>query len=418
LQTIHQPKKKTQKLNQTSKRFLNIHEYSAKDLMKQYGIKHQRGFVAKTVEEAKSFAEKVKTEYNSKNFIVKSQILAGGRGKGVFNTGYKGGVKFTTSVNQVEEVSKEMLGNNLVTKQTGKDGVKVQKLFIAECLDFDKEYYFAIVLDRGFQAPVLIASKEGGMDIEEVAEKNPDAISKEPVDIKTGPTSEQTLRLAKSLGLNDDKAKQAQDTMSKLYKLFIETDATQLEINPLVETDQGDIVCVDGKLNFDDNAEYRHKDIFAMRDFDEEDPREVEASKYGLNYIGLDGSIGCLVNGAGLAMATMDIIKLYGGEPANFLDVGGGATTDQVREALKIITSDKNVKCILVNIFGGIMRCDIIAAGILEAVKQVDIKVPITVRLSGTKAEEGQKLLNESGMKFISATDLDDAAEKAVKSIQ
>jgi len=416
-QILKTNKKKFEVVN-NSKRFLNIHEYSSKEIMTKYNIKHQRGIVVKTHEEARQAAEKVKTEYNSKNFIVKSQILAGGRGKGVFDTGYKGGVKFTKSVNEVEEVAKNMLGNHLVTKQTGKEGVKVQKLFIAECLDFEKEYYFAIVLDRGHQSPVMVASKEGGMDIEEVAEKNPNAIAKEPIDIKTGPTKEQTGRLAKALGLEGDAAKQCQETFEKLYQLFVENDATQIEINPLVQTNNGDIVCVDGKMNFDDNAEFRRKEIFEMRDFDEEDPREVQASKFGLSYIGLDGNIGCLVNGAGLAMSTMDIIKLYGGEPANFLDVGGGASSEQVKEALKIITSDKRVKAILVNIFGGIMKCDIIAKGILDAVKQVDIQVPITVRLSGTRSAEGQKLLNESGLKFITASDLDDAAKKAVKSIQ
>lgn len=384
--------------------------------MKKYEIPHQRGFVAKTTEEAKEIAKKVQQEFGSKNFIVKSQILAGGRGKGVFNTGYKGGVKFAKSIEQVEEFSKAMLGNRLITNQTPKEGIEVQQVYVAECLDFDKEFYFAIVLDRGYQAPVMIASKEGGVEIEEVAKHNPDAIAKEPIDIKTGPTKEQTKRLAESLGLKGDEVKSAQSLFEKFYKLMVEKDATQIEINPLVVTTKGQVLCVDAKINFDDNANFRQEDVFALRDFSEEDPREVAASKYGLNYIGLDGNIGCMVNGAGLAMATMDIIQLYGGKPANFLDVGGGAQTDQVREALKILTEDERVKCILVNIFGGIMRCDIIANGILEAVKQLgNIRVPIVARLSGTNSEEGKKILMESGLKFITADNLDDAAQKAVQ---
>jgi succinyl-CoA synthetase beta subunit len=387
--------------------------------MLKYGIPHQRGFIASTPEDAKKQAIRVQSEFKSKNFIVKSQILAGGRGKGVFNTGYKGGVKFTKSVDEVEEVSKQMLGHKLTTIQTPPEGIEVKQVYVAECLDFDKEFYFAIVFDRGFQAPVMIASKEGGVEIEEVAKHNPDAIAKEPIDTKIGPTKKQLKRLGESLGLTGKSLESAQDLMAKFYKLMIEKDATQIEINPLVVTPSGDVVCIDAKINFDDNASFRQEEVFKLRDYAEEDPREVTASKFGLNYIGLDGNIGCLVNGAGLAMATMDIIKLYGGKPANFLDVGGGATTEQVREALKILTDDPRVECVLVNIFGGIMRCDIIANGILEAVKQLgNVRVPIVARLSGTNSEQGKKILLDSGMKFIAADDLDSAAQKAVATLK
>eukprot|EP01080_Neovahlkampfia_damariscottae_P006528 gene6528-10536_t len=406
-------------LNSVSKRNLYIHEYQGKELMKKYGIAHQRGFVASSVEDAKLAAEKVSKEFKSKNFIVKGQILAGGRGKGTFDTGYKGGVKFTKSSDEVAEVAKQMLGNRLTTIQTPKEGIEVKTVYVAECLDFDKEFYFAIVFDRGYQAPVMIASKEGGVEIEEVSRTNPDAIVKEPIDIKTGPTDKQLERLGTSLGLSGDTLKQSKTLMNNFYKLMVETDSTQIEINPLIVTNDEQVVCVDAKINFDDNAEFRHPDIFALRDFSEEDPREVQASKFGLNYIGLDGNIGCMVNGAGLAMATMDIIQLYGGSPANFLDVGGGAQVDQVREALKILTNDPRVKCVLVNIFGGIMRCDIIAKGIVEAVKQLGgVKIPIVARLSGTNSEEGKRILLDSGMKFVAADDLDDAAQKAVKCLE
>jgi len=310
------------------------------------------------------------------------------------------------------------LGNKLITNQTSKEGQKVQKIYIAECLDFKQEFYFAIVMDRAFGGPVMICSKEGGMDIEEVSEKNPKAIITEPINIFKGPSKAQTKKLAVALGLEGESIPKAQLVFENLYKLFIETDASQIEINPLVKTDSGDILCVDAKVNIDDNAQFRQEEVFKMRDESEEDPREVEASKFGLQYVGLDGNIGCMVNGAGLAMSTMDIIKLYGGEPANFLDVGGGANQQQVSAALKIITADPRVKGILVNIFGGIMKCDTIASGILSAVKETKITVPITVRLSGTNSKEGRKILDDSGLNFISAENLDEAAKKAVASIK
>jgi len=407
-----------QSLRQQQKRFLNIHEYQAKMLLGQFNVPHQRGIVVEDLESVRGAAEKVQKQYNSQNLIVKSQILAGGRGKGVFDTGYKGGVKFSKNVADAEEAAKNMLGHFLTTKQTPKEGIKVQKIYIAECLDFERELYLAILLDRQCDGPVLVASTEGGMDIEAVAEQMPEKIHKLPINIAQGPSEQKFNELAEKLGFQGETAKKAVQLFFNLYDLFASTDATQVEINPLVLTNTGDVVCVDAKINFDDNAEFRRKEIFEMRDFSEEDPREVEASKFGLNYVGLDGNIGCMVNGAGLAMATMDIIKFHGGAPANFLDVGGGATTEQVKQAFTILTSDKNVKAILVNIFGGIMRCDTIAKGIIEAAKEVQLKVPLVVRLEGTNVEQGVKLLQESGIAVTTAVDLDDAASKAVASIQ
>lgn len=396
----------------TQKRNLNIHEYCAKQLFTKYGIPHQRGYVVTDTKEAANVAKKVQNDFNTQNLIVKSQVLAGGRGKGVFNTGFQGGVKFAKDVDKAVEYTNAMLGNFLITKQTTKEGVKVRKVFIAECLDFNAEMYFAIILDRASRSPVIIASKEGGMDIEEVAEKKPEAIVKEVIDVSTGPTREQLVNVAQKLGFEGESVEQAASVFEKLYKLLVETDATQIEINPLVKTLDGNVSCVDAKINFDDNGLYRQQEIANMRDIFEEDPREVEASKFDLNYVGLDGNIGCMVNGAGLAMATMDIIKLNGGEPANFLDVGGGATTDQVREAFKILTADPKVKAILVNIFGGIMRCDIIAEGIVQAAKTVNLQIPLFVRLEGTNVKQGLEILKNSGIKIISCTDLGDAGKK------
>lgn len=405
-------------LQQQQTRLLNIHEYQAKMLLGQFNVPHQRGIVVEDLESVRSAAEKVQKQYNSQNLIVKSQILAGGRGKGTFDTGYKGGVKFTKTVADAEEAAKNMLGNYLTTVQTPKDGIKVQKIYIAECLDFQRELYLAILLDRACDGPVIVASTEGGMDIEAVAEHMPEKIFKLPIDIVEGPSDAKLKDLALKLGFQGETVTKAVQLFHNLYDLFVSTDATQVEINPLVETNDGNVACVDAKINFDDNAEFRRKEIFEMRDFSEEDPREVEASKYGLNYVGLDGNIGCMVNGAGLAMATMDIIKFHGGSPANFLDVGGGATTEQVKQAFTILTSDKNVKAILVNIFGGIMRCDTIAKGIIEAAKEVKLGVPLVVRLEGTNVEQGVKLLKESGITVTTAVDLDDAAAKAVASLQ
>jgi succinyl-CoA synthetase beta subunit len=403
----------------TQQRYLNIQEYHAKELLAKFGVPHQRGIVVTEVEKARAATEKVQHDFNTKNFIVKAQVLAGGRGKGTFlENGFQGGVKFVKSKDEVPAIVAKMLGNTLVTKQTTKEGINVSKVFIAECLDFKRELYFAILLDRASEGPVIVASQQGGVDIETVAEKDPNAIYKLPINVTTGPDVTALKDLAMKLGYTGSTIDEAVDAMQKLYKLFSETDCTLVEINPFVETLDGKVACVDAKINIDDNAEFRRKDLFArMRDFSEEDPREVEASKFGLNYVGLDGNIGCMVNGAGLAMATMDIIKLYGGLPANFLDVGGGASADQVKQAFRILTSDRRVQAILVNIFGGIMRCDVIARGIIDAAKDIELKIPLIVRLEGTNVKEGKKLLEESGIRVVTADDLDDAAQKAVKSL-
>ena len=375
------------------------------------------------MDEAPGLLAKLKQQTGTKNIIVKSQILAGGRGKGSFKeNGFQGGVKFTKDEKAAQDVAAKMLHNTLVTKQTGAEGFKVNRLFFAECLDFNREFYFAILLDRTAQCPVFVGSYEGGMDIEQVAEEKPEAIKTLLIrDLENGPSDADAIEYAKSLQFK--KPEQAAQVMKKLYKMFRKTDASQLEINPLVELDQtADLSCVDCKLNIDDNAAFRQPEIFAMRDWAAEDPREVEAAKVELNYIGLHGNIGCLVNGAGLAMATMDIIQLNGGTPANFLDVGGGATTKQVKEAFKIILRDESVKCVLVNIFGGIMRCDVIADGIVQAASELGVNIPIVVRLAGTNVEKGMQILEEASkkgtLKAITATNLDDAAVKAVSQLK
>jgi succinyl-CoA synthetase beta subunit len=393
-------------------RFLNLHEYQSKALLDRHGANTQRWRLATNEREAKAGAE----ELAASEFVVKAQVHAGGRGKGHFSeSGFKGGVHLCNTPDEAQKLAGEMLGRHLVTKQTGGDGALVRSVMIVEALDFTRELYFAILLDRDHGGPVMVASTQGGMDIEKVAEETPELIFKEPVDIFKGIQPEQTERMAKALGFKN--IPQAQEQMARLYDMFISNDATQVEINPLVETDAGDVYCVDAKINFDDNAEFRQKDVFAQHDASEDDPREVAAAKHDLNYIGMDGNIGCMVNGAGLAMATMDIIKLYDGEPANFLDVGGGATASQITEAFKIISGDETVKVILVNIFGGIMKCDIIAQGIVEALKQLDVKQPIVVRLAGTNVEIGQQILSDSGFNVESAEDLDDAARKAVAAL-
>ncbi|KYR00414.1 succinate-CoA ligase (GDP-forming) [Tieghemostelium lacteum] len=396
-------------------RHLNLHEYQSKGLMDKYGVNTQKWRVISQSQEA----IKAVKELNAKELVVKAQVHAGGRGKGTFiETGFKGGVHLCKTGEEAERLSKEMLNKHLVTKQTTKEGTKVNHVMIAESVDPKRELYFAIVMDRKYGGPVMIASPKGGVDIEQVAEETPDLIFKEPIDIFKGIKPEQTKRLAEKLGFTGAKVKEAQDQMASLYDLFVKSDATQVEINPFAETTDNKIYAMDAKINFDDNAYFRQKEIFAMRDFGEEDPREVEASKFGLNYIGLDGNIGCMVNGAGLAMATMDIIKLKGGIPANFLDVGGGANETAVTEAFKILTKDPRVKCILVNIFGGIMKCDIIASGIVAACKQVGLKIPLVVRLEGTNVQLGKKILQDSGLNIVTANDLDDAAEKSVKSLK
>ena len=311
-----------------------------------------------------------------------------------------------------------MLGQKLVTKQTGGKGVLVEKVMVAEAINIVKETYFSILMDRAFGGPVMVGSPKGGMDIEAVAHETPEAIFKEPIDIEEGPSKEQCLKMAKDLGFEGNAQQEAAKQIERLYDVFIKTDATQVEINPLALTDKGEVVAADAKMNFDDNAYFKQPEIFAYRDTAEEDPLEVEAAKYNLNYVAMDGNIGCMVNGAGLAMATMDIIKLYGGEPANFLDVGGSASAEQVTHAFRIITTDPKVKAILVNIFGGIMRCDVIAQGVIEAAKKINLKVPLIVRLAGTNVELGKELLDKSGLTIISADDLDDAAKKAVQAIK
>ncbi|MDQ3117768.1 MAG: ADP-forming succinate--CoA ligase subunit beta [Verrucomicrobiota bacterium] len=393
---------------------MNIHEYQAKELLQKFGAATPRGKVAETPEEA----EQIARELGTNELVVKAQVHAGGRGKGTFANGFKGGVHLVQSPAEVRDVAGKMLGQTLVTHQTGPAGRVVNKVLIAESVDIEREIYFAVLLDRETSAPLIVASTEGGVEIETVAEKSPEKIIREPVDPLAGLQPFQTRKLAKQLGFNSDQIKPAAKLFSALYGTFIESDCSMVEVNPLVVTKKGEVLALDAKFNFDDNALYRHPEIAAMRDTAEEDPREVEASKHGLNYIGLDGNIACLVNGAGLAMATMDIIKFYGGSPANFLDVGGGATKEQVTDAFKLLVSDPNVKAILVNIFGGIMKCDIIAQAIIDAVKAVQLPVPLIVRLEGTNVEAGKKLIAESGLAVIAADDLADAAQKAVKAAE
>ncbi len=393
---------------------MNIHEYQAKELLQKFGAATPRGKVAETPEEA----EQIARELGTNELVVKAQVHAGGRGKGTFANGFKGGVHLVQSPAEVRDVAGKMLGQTLVTHQTGPAGRVVNKVLIAESVDIEREIYFAVLLDRETSAPLIVASTEGGVEIETVAEKSPEKIMREPVDPLAGLQPFQTRKLAKQLGFNSDQIKPAAKLFSALYGTFIESDCSMVEVNPLVVTKKGEVLALDAKFNFDDNALYRHPEIAAMRDTAEEDPREVEASKHGLNYIGLDGNIACLVNGAGLAMATMDIIKFYGGSPANFLDVGGGATKEQVTDAFKLLVSDPNVKAILVNIFGGIMKCDIIAQAIIDAVKAVQLPVPLIVRLEGTNVEAGKKLIAESGLAVIAADDLADAAQKAVKAAE
>jgi succinyl-CoA synthetase beta subunit len=390
---------------------MNIHEYQAKELLQKFDVATTRGRVAPTLEQA----EQIARELGDIDIVVKAQIHAGGRGKGTFKNGFKGGVHVRRTPGEVRDVALKMLGQILVTHQTGPAGRKVNKLLVAESADIAREIYFAVLLDRATAAPVIVASTEGGVEIEVVAAKSPEKIIREAIDPLAGLQPFQTRKLAKQLGFESSQLKSVSKLFEGLYRTFIAYDCSMVEVNPLVVTTKGDVLALDAKFNFDDNALYRHPEIAALRDVAEEDPREVEASKHGLNYIGLDGNIACLVNGAGLAMATMDIIKFYGGEPANFLDVGGGATEEQVTEAFKILIADKKVKAILVNIFGGIMKCDIIAQGIINAAKTLNLSVPLVVRLEGTNVEAGKKLIADSGLAVIAADDLADAAQKAVK---
>ena len=383
---------------------MKIHEYQAKEILRKYGVATPRGIPCFTVDEAVEAAKKL----GGKVWVVKAQIHAGGRGKG-------GGVKVAKSPDEVKQYASQILGMQLKTHQTGPEGQKVRRLLVEEGADIKKELYVGMVVDRGTQRVVLMASSEGGMDIEEVAAKTPEKIHKVAVDPMTGLADQDAEAIARKIGIPAKAVAQARDILKGLSKAFDETDCSLAEINPLIVTGAEQVLALDAKMNFDDNALFRHPDIVAMRDLDEEDPAEVEASKYDLNYIQLDGNIGCLVNGAGLSMATMDIIKLYGGSPANFLDVGGGASTEKVTEAFKIMLKTPKLKAILVNIFGGIMKCDVIAQGVVTAARQVQLKVPLVVRLEGTNVDIGKKILAESGLPIISANNMADAAEKVVK---
>jgi len=382
---------------------MNIHEYQGKEIFRRYGVPTPRGIPAFSVDEAVKAAK----ELGGSVWVVKAQIHAGGRGKG-------GGVKVAKSIDEVKSLSEKMLGMTLVTKQTGPAGRVVKRLLIEEGADIKKELYVALVVDRALQKVVLMASSEGGMDIEEVAHKTPEKIHRVAIDPVGGLADKDADDIARKIGLSEDQVPQARDIFRSLCQAFDECDASLVEVNPMIVTGAGKVVALDAKFNFDSNALYRHPDIVAMRDLDEEDPAEIEASKYDLSYISLDGDIGCLVNGAGLAMATMDTIKLYGGAPANFLDVGGGATAEKVTEAFKIMLKNPNLRAILVNIFGGIMKCDVIATGVVAAAKQVALKAPLVVRLEGTNVELGKKILAESGLPIISAANMGDAAEKVV----
>ena len=389
---------------------MKLHEYQAKDVLSTFGVAVQPGKVAYTVEEAVEAARQMQAENGADLFVVKAQIHAGGRGKG-------GGVKLARGVDEVREKASAILGMMLKTHQTGPDGQKVRAVLIAEASDIAKEFYLGITLDRQQNANVIMASTEGGVEIETVAEETPEKILKVWVDPSVGLQAHQTRQLAFSLGFEGKALKQTSKFISALYKAYEGSDASIAEINPLVLTEQGDVIAVDAKINLDENALYMHKDLADLRDVNEEDPLEVEASEHGLNYIKLDGNVGCMVNGAGLAMATMDIIKIAGGDPANFLDVGGGANAQTVEAGFRIILKDPNVKAILINIFGGIVRCDRVARGVVEAAKNVDINVPLIVRLQGTNAEEGQKILDESGLPLETAILLKEAADKVTQAL-
>jgi succinyl-CoA synthetase beta subunit len=396
---------------------MNIHEYQAKAVLKEFGVPVSRGVPILKAEEAEAAAKQL----GGPLWVVKSQIHAGGRGKGKFkeaSAGEKGGVRLSKSIEETKQFVKEMLGATLVTEQTGPAGKQVNRIYLEDGSDIEKEFYLSLLVDRETSRVAFVVSTEGGMNIEDVAHSTPEKIITFSVDPATGVMPHHGRTVAKALGLTGDLAKQAGTLITQLYTAFIAKDMDMLEINPLIVSKTGELKCLDAKMSFDSNALYRHPEIVALRDTTEEDAKEIEASKYDLAYIALDGTIGCMVNGAGLAMATLDIIKLYGESPANFLDVGGGATEEKVTAAFKIITSDPSVKGILVNIFGGIMKCDIIAAGVVAAVKTVGLKVPLVVRLEGTNVEEGKKIIRESGLNVLPADDLDDAAQKIVNAVK
>ncbi|MDA7832437.1 ADP-forming succinate--CoA ligase subunit beta [Candidatus Pelagibacter sp.] len=386
---------------------MNIHEHQAKKILKEYGAVVPEGIFAFTVDELIEKSKSLKTE----KFVLKAQIHAGGRGKA-------GGVKILDTIEELSVAAKELLGKTLVTHQTGPEGREVKRLYVEVSSNIDKEFYLSCLIDRASSKIVFISSDQGGMDIEEVADSTPDKIITTKVDIVNEISDADCEKIIKIYSLTDDAKKQAIALIKSVYNMFLGTDANMVEVNPLILTKEKNIICLDAKVNFDSNALFRHPEIIELRDLNEEDPAEIEASKHDLAYIKLDGSIGCMVNGAGLAMATMDIIKLYGEEPANFLDVGGGASKEKVSAALKIILSDKNVKGILINIFGGIMRCDVLAQGVVDAAKEINISVPLVVRLAGTNFKEGKEILDNSGLKLISAENLDDAAKKIVEAIK
>ncbi|XP_044765180.1 succinate--CoA ligase [GDP-forming] subunit beta, mitochondrial [Coccinella septempunctata] len=392
-------------------RHLNLLEYQSKNLLRENGVAIQN-FCLLDKDDKSEINKFVVDEY-----VIKAQILAGGRGKGHFNNGFKGGVHITKNKNEIDAIVNKMLGFNLITKQTPKDGIPVKKVMVAESVNIMRETYLCIAMDRSSNGPVIIASPAGGVDIEGVAEKTPHLIKNIPIDIFEGVTKEKAEEIAEFLEFKGVLKTKAAEEIQKLYQMFLQLDCTQLEINPLVETDKNEVISVDAKLNFDDNAKFRQKKVFEMEDDTESDPREVEAAKYNLNYIGMTGNIGCLVNGAGLAMATMDIIKLHGGDPANFLDVGGSVKEEQVAAAFKILTADEKVKSVLVNVFGGIVNCATIANGIVNAMKSMKLNIPLIVRLEGTNAQEARKIISNSGLNIQAAQDLDDAAQQAVKSV-
>ena len=385
---------------------MNIHEHQAKQILKKYGANVPKGVFATSVDE---LVEKAKS-LNTEKYVLKAQIHAGGRGKA-------GGVKILNTIEELSEAAKKLMEKTLITHQTGPEGRKVKRLYVEESSNIEKEFYLSCLIDRASSKIAFISSDQGGMDIEKVAINAPDKIITTKIDIKNEISEKDCEEIINIFDLNDKLKIQAISLIKSIYKMFINTDSSMIEINPLILTKEEKIICLDAKVKFDPNALFRHPEIVELRDLNEENPTEIEASKYDLSYIKLDGSIGCMVNGAGLAMATMDIIKLYGKEPANFLDVGGGASKEKVSAALKIILSDKNVKGILINIFGGIMRCDILAQGVVDATKEIDISVPIVVRLAGTNFKEGKKILDNSGLKLISAESLDDAAKKIVEAV-
>ena len=387
---------------------MNIHEHQAKEILKEFGAPVSEGIVIFSLDEISKKISKLK----SKQFVLKAQIHAGGRGKA-------GGVKLVKDINDLENEARIMMGKTLITHQTGPEGKKVKRLYIEEASDISKEFYLSCLVDRETSKIAFISSTEGGMDIEKVASESPDKIITNKIDLKKdGPSTDEISNIISIFNLNEEQKKAAESLIKSLYKIIIEKDASLIEINPLIITKASKLLCLDAKMNFDDNAIFRRPEILKLRDFNEEDPAEIEASKYDLAYIKLNGSIGCMVNGAGLAMATMDIIKLYGEEPANFLDVGGGASKEKVSAAFKLILSDKNVRGILINIFGGIMRCDVLAQGVVDAAKEINLSVPLVVRLAGTNFKEGKEILDKSNLKILSASDLNDAAKKIVEAIK